>query len=139
MQYYLWLFFSGTVEELFQMITSYLKSVDIKFRKKTEYDGGITVVSDYFVTWIDVPKESDKQVRIWMKEDYDVTVDHHISFQLYPDGTDEMICDLVNFLLDSTDGDLYLTSEFADDIIYRNKELHIRPTWEKYFIKSEKE
>ena len=51
----------------------------------------------------------------------------------YPDGTKEMICRLVSRLLESIDGDLYLTSEYDDDILYRHDELYIKPSWKKYF------
>ena len=139
MQYYMSLFFGGTNEELFQIIASYLENAGIDFRKKYETDGGITVVSDYFVIWIDIPEESDKRGFLWLKEDYGVTVNYDINFQLYPDGTNEMICDLVSYLLGNIDGDLYLTSEFDTDIIYRNHELHISPSWEKYFKNLAKE
>ena len=39
--------------------------------------------------WIDIPEESDKRGFLWLKEDYGVTVNHDINFQLYPDGTNE--------------------------------------------------
>ena len=91
MQYYMSLCFGGTNEELFQIIASYLENAGIDFRKKYETDGGITVVSDYFVIWIDIPEESDKRGFLWLKEDYGVTVNYDINFQLYPDGTNEMM------------------------------------------------
>ena len=133
MQFYLKLYFSGTVEELFVIIASFLKNESIDYDKKYEKDGSITVVTDYYVIWINTPDESDKISYRFLKEDYGVTVDHKISFQLYPDGTDEMICRLVSRLLESIDGDLYLTSESDDDILYRHDELYIKPSWKKYF------
>lgn len=133
MQFYLKLYFRGTVEELFVIIASFLKNESIDFKKKYEKDGSITVVTDYYVIWIETPEESDKVSYRFLKEDYGVTVDHKINIQLYPDGTDEMICRLVSRLLDNIDGDLYLTSESDEDIVYRNSELHIKPSWKKYF------
>lgn len=132
MQLYLYLFFSGSLKALFDIIVSYFDLNHITYRVQTENDSITTIVTELFVTWIDIDRENRFTYK-WIKEDYNVRANQSIYFQLYPGCSEKQFSKFIKYLLNQIHGDFYLNSEWDDIILYRNDRLCIKKDcWTDY-------
>ena len=133
MQLYLYLFFNGSPWKLAELVISFYRNHNIKHEEAHQERELITAVSEWFVAWVDLEMELSG-FREYLQEEYQMVLNRKIIIQLYPGCDEEMFSQFMAYLLTELEGDLYLWSEWDDDILWRRQhQLFIeKEIWKKY-------
>ena len=133
MQLYLRLFFNGSPWELAEFVISFYRNHNIDHEEIHQEREVITAVSEWFVVWVDLEREQDR-FRDYLQEEYQMVLNRNISIQLHPGCDEEMFSQFMAYLLTELEGDLYLWSEWDEEILWRRQhQLFIKKEiWKKY-------
>lgn len=132
MQLSLYLFFTGSPWDLADLIISFYKKNHIKYKEAYREHETITALGEWFVAWIESEEYPDNFLG-YLEEEYNVAVNNHIYFQLYPGCNEELFSGFIAYLLANVKGDFFLNSECDELILLRNSKLYIEnEAWKKY-------